>query len=74
MQIIVMGLFGPYVYKDKKNVKWYIHSRQKKKTTIYFFSKDPVDAVHDMPKGYKVIINKVNGLPMLTKPNKKVKK
>lgn len=68
-----MGLFGSYVYKNQKKEKYFLHSKQKGKTTIYFFSRDPVGALSGLPKGYEVIENKNTFLPMLKKMQKEKK-
>lgn len=65
--MIFMGWFGPYTYKSKKGVKWWLHSREKGRSTLYFFSKDPENAMQDLPPGFKVIENPRTGMPMLQK-------
>ena len=66
--IIIMGLFGPYVYKDKAtNKKWWLHSRTQGKTTFYYFSKESEDAMMNIPGGYEVLFHEQSGIPMLRK-------
>ena len=62
-----MGLFGAYVYKDKKKQKWWLHSKTQGKTTFYYFSRSEEDAKQDMPGGYEVLFNERSGIPMLRK-------
>jgi hypothetical protein len=62
-----MGWFGPYVYKDKNKQKWWLHSKEKGKTKVYYFSKDSEGAVYDIPSNYQITVNKITGLPMLKK-------
>ncbi len=69
-----MGLFGGFAYKDKNKVKWFLHSRQAKKTKFYFFSKEPMDALPALPGGYEVITNERTGLPLLKKTKGKAAK
>ena len=70
-----MGLFGPYVYKDKAtNKKWWLHSRTQGKTTFYYFSKEQEDAMQDIPGGYEVLFNERSGIPMLRKTEKRKEK
>jgi len=61
-----MGLFSPYVYKNKKGEKYWLHAVQKGKVMFYYFSKDATDALWNFPKGFEVIENKA-GFPMLKK-------
>jgi hypothetical protein len=62
-----MGLFGPFVYKSKKGIKWWLHMKQQGKRKLYFFSKNPIDALPALPQGYEVVENERTGLPMLRK-------
>lgn len=65
-----MGLFTPYVYKTKKSKKkekYYLHMKKKGKRILYYFSKDPTDALRGLPAGYEVVENPNTGLPMLRK-------
>lgn len=64
-----MGLFGGYSYKNKKGEVFYLHVSQKKKN-IYYFSKDPVDAI-DLPFGFEVVESPKTGMPVLRKIGKK---
>jgi len=51
-----------YEYKNKKGRVYYLHSKGR----LFYFSKDKKGSI-DLPKGYKVMENKVTGLPMLKK-------
>ena len=63
-----MGIFGPFVYKSKKTgQKYWLHVKTKCKAKIFYFSKDPADAVFDLPFGYEVVENPKTGLPFLRK-------
>jgi len=60
-----MGLFGPYIYTNKKGKKFWLHMRKRGKSTIYFFSKDPRGAINSLPRGFTVIENPKTGLPFV---------
>ncbi len=60
-----MGLFGPYIYTNKKGKKFWLHMRKRGKSTIYFFSKDPRGAINSLPRGFTVIENPTTGLPFV---------
>ncbi len=60
-----MGIFGPYIYENKKGKKFWLHMKKKGKATLYFFSKDPRGALHSLPKGFTVVENPKTGLPFL---------
>lgn len=62
-----MGLFSPYVYKSKNGKKFWLHMKQRGKATLYYFSKDPVGAIFNIPKGFTVVENTRTGLPFLKK-------
>lgn len=62
-----MGLFGPFVHKSKNGTKWWLHMKQQGKRKLYFFSKNPIDALPALPPGYEVVENERTGLPMLRK-------
>jgi hypothetical protein len=63
-----MGLFGPFIYKSKKkNKNFWLHMRIKGKTKLYYFSKDPKDAIGSLPKGFEVFEDPNSGLPFLRK-------
>jgi len=66
-----MGLFGIYVFKNKKGEKFWLHewagSGQKK---LIYFSKDPRNAI-DLPKGFEIVESPKTGLPILKKKVKK---
>ena len=60
------------MYKDKKtNVKWWLHSKSRGKTTFYFFSKEQEDSLQDIPGGYEVTFNERSGIPLLRKISKR---
>ena len=60
-----MGIFGPYAYTNKNKEKFYLHVKQKGERTLYYFSKNPADALKSLPKGFEVFENERSGLPML---------
>jgi len=62
-----MGLFSPYVYKNKHGQKFWLHMKERGKVKLYYFSKDPVGALNDLPRGYEVVENPVTGMPFLKK-------
>jgi hypothetical protein len=63
-----MGLFGPFVYKSKKTgQKYWLHVKVKGNSKIFYFSKDPANAIFDLPWGYEVVENPKTGLPFLRK-------
>lgn len=62
-----MGLFGPFIFKNKKGKKFWLHMKIKGKSKIYFFSKDPKGAINSIPKGYEAIEEPRTGLPFLKK-------
>ncbi|MEM5879260.1 MAG: hypothetical protein QXU74_02080 [Candidatus Aenigmatarchaeota archaeon] len=63
-----MGLFGPFIYKSKKNgQKFWLHVKVKGNARIFYFSKDPANAIFDLPLGYEVVENPKTGLPFLRK-------
>jgi len=62
-----MGLIEPYVYKTKNGKKFWLHMKKRGKATLYYFSKDPVGALFNIPKGYEVTKNPRQELPMLKK-------
>jgi hypothetical protein len=62
-----MGLFGPYIYKNKNNKKYWLHMSKKGKSTLYYFSKDPRGAVNDLPRAYTVTENPMTGFPFIKK-------
>jgi len=64
---IFMGLFGAYVYKTKDGKKFWLHMKKRGKATLYYFSKDPVGALFNIPKGYEVVKPPNRDLPMLKK-------
>ena len=63
-----MGLLGTFVFRDKKrNKNFWLHMKIKGKTKLYYFSKDPKDAVGSLPKGFEVVEDDKSGLPFLKK-------
>ncbi|MEM7819637.1 MAG: hypothetical protein QXD48_02300 [Candidatus Aenigmatarchaeota archaeon] len=62
-----MGIFTPYVYKSKNGQKFWLHAKTNRKVTLYYFSKDPTNAINSLPKGFEVIENQKTGLPFLKK-------
>jgi hypothetical protein len=62
-----MGLFGPYIFKNKKGKKFWLHMKVKGKSRIYYFSKDPKGAINSIPKGYEAMEEPKTGLPFLRK-------
>ena len=62
-----MGLLGPYVYETREKKKFWLHMKKKGKVTLYYFSKDPVRALFNVPKGYEVIKLPNMSIPMLKK-------
>lgn len=60
-----MGWFSPFIYKNKKGKKFWLHMKQRGKGVLYFFSKKPEGAINDLPKGFAVIENEKTGMPML---------
>jgi len=62
-----MGLFGPYIYENKKKKKFWLHVRKKGKAILYYFSKDPRGSINSLPKGYTVVENPMTGFPFLKK-------
>jgi len=56
-----------FSFKNSKGVTYWLHKRVGRGgATLFFFSKDPTDAV-DKPEGYDVFENARTGLPMLKK-------
>jgi hypothetical protein len=41
--------------------------KERGKVKLYYFSKDPVGALNDLPRGYEVVENPVTGMPFLKK-------
>jgi|YelNatPaOPRAMG01_1025707.scaffolds.fasta_scaffold577826_2 hypothetical protein len=60
-----MGLFSPYVYKNKKGEKFWLHVKDTGKARLFYFSKNPEGALFSLPPGYEVVENKTTGLPFL---------
>jgi hypothetical protein len=66
-KMIIMGLLGPYVYKTKGGKKFWLHMKKRGKATLFYFSKDPVGALFNIPKGYEIVDDPKMSLPMLKK-------
>jgi hypothetical protein len=62
-----MGLLSPYVYKTKEGKKYWLHMKRIGKTTLYYFSKDPVGALFNIPGGFEVASGSKQDFPMLKK-------
>lgn len=62
-----MSLFGPFVYKNKKKEKFWLHMSQRGNRVIYYFSKNPEGALFSVPLGYEVVENPKTGMPFLRK-------
>jgi hypothetical protein len=62
-----MGLLSPYCYKTRAGKKFWLHMKRRGKTTLYYFSKNPVGAIFNIPRGYKVVKAPGKDLPMLKK-------
>jgi len=57
----------PFQYKNKKGEIWYLHMKVGRGgNLIFYFSKDPIDALEAIPPGY-IIVETRNGVPMLKK-------
>jgi hypothetical protein len=62
-----MSLFAPFIYTNKQGKKFWMHSIQRGKAILYYFSTDPIGALTDLPKGYEVAENQITGMPFLKK-------
>ena len=62
-----MGFFGPYIYKNSRNKKFWLHMRKRGKVTLYFFSKDPRGAINTLPRRFTVVENPRTGMPFVKK-------
>ena len=62
-----MGLLQPYTYKTREGKKYWLHMKRKGKVTLYYFSKDPVGALFNIPGGFEVTKSSKQDLPMLKK-------
>jgi hypothetical protein len=59
-----------FVYKNKKGKKFWLHVKiGRGGTKLYYFSKDPRNAVN-LPPGYVVVESARTGLPILRKRKK----
>lgn len=64
---MMLGFFGPYVYKNKKGENYYLHEwTGKGGKKLLHFSKDPRGAI-DLPSEFEVVENVKTGLPTLKK-------
>ena len=68
-----MGLFGPFTYKTKRKVKYFLHVKDIGKVKLYYFSKDPIGSLSGIPKGYEASENEKTGMPFLRKIKKETK-
>lgn len=56
-----------FKYKNKAGEIWYLHMKiGRGGNLIFYFNKDPIDALEDIPPGY-VVVEAKNGVPMLKK-------
>ena len=56
-----------YSYKNKKEITYYLHSREGRGgAKLFFFSKSAEESI-DLPPEFNVIENPVTGLPMVKK-------
>lgn len=62
-----MGLFAPFIYETKNKQKFWLHMKERGKTKLYYFSKDPIGALNDLPKDFEVVENPRTGMPFLKK-------
>jgi len=62
-----MGLLEPYTYKTREGKKYWLHMKKKGKVTLYYFSKDRVGAIFNIPRGFEVTKSPKQDLPMLKK-------
>ena len=62
-----MGLFGPFIYKTKTGKKFWLHIKEKGKSKLFYFSKDPAGALNGLPGGYEVVENPKTMMPFLKK-------
>jgi hypothetical protein len=62
-----MGLFAPFIYETKNKQKFWLHLKERGKTKLYYFSKDPIGALNDLPKDFEVVENPTTGMPYLKK-------
>lgn len=58
-----------FSYKNSKGKTYFLHHKSDtgrgSHGSLFFFSKDKKDALDDVPKGYDVIENERNGVPIL---------
>ena len=62
-----MGLFAPFIYETKNKQKFWLHLKERGKTKLYYFSKDTIGALNDLPKDFEVVENPTTGMPYLKK-------
>lgn len=66
-----MGLFTPFIYKNKRGQKFWLHAKQRGRAILYYFSKDPIGSLNSLPKGFEVVENPVTGMPFLKRKTSK---
>ncbi len=67
-----MGLFTPFIYTSKKTgKKFWLHMKKRGNATLYYFSKDPTNALKSLPPGFEVVENPTTGMPFLRKKKSK---
>ena len=62
-----MGLFAPFIYKAKTGQQFWLHIKERGKAKLYYFSKDPIGALNELPKGFEIVENTRSGMPFLKK-------
>ena len=62
-----MGLFSPFIYTNKKGQKFWLHVKIRGRGFLYYFSKDPTDAINSLPKEFTVKENPKTGMPFIKK-------
>jgi hypothetical protein len=62
-----MGFFAPFIYKSKSGQQFWLHKKERGEVKLYYFSKDPVGALNELPKGFEIVENKTTGMPFLKK-------
>ncbi len=56
-----------FSYTNKKGITFWLHEKEGKGgVKLYYFSKDPTNAI-DLPEGFTVVENPKTGLPMIKK-------
>ena len=62
-----MGFFASFIYKSKSGQQFWLHLKERGKAKLYYFSKDPIGALNDIPKWLEVGENTRSGMPFLKK-------